>query len=137
MTKPQDDGGPAFPIPGMSPVGTGDPRDGMAGGCDPQPGMSLRDWFAGMALQGVLASGHFTKPCDNDLNRCFHASTFAQLNKTLADEGRPSETFWWESKKCRSEYLDEPVTSGMTTTDCVESAWRIADAMLAARKEGA
>ena len=52
MTKPQDDGGPAFPIPGMSPVGTGDPRDGMAGGCDPQPGMSLRDWFAGMFIQG-------------------------------------------------------------------------------------
>ena len=127
MTTPQDDGGTI--ASGMEVTTQGESQRLM-----PVGGLSIRDWFAGMALQGVLASGHFTKPCDNDLNRCFHASTFAQLNETLADEGRPSETFWWESKKCRSEYLDEPVTSGMTTTDCVESAWRIADAMLAARK---
>jgi hypothetical protein len=25
-------------------------------------GMSLRDWFAGQALAGLLASGHFTTP---------------------------------------------------------------------------
>lgn len=37
------DGGPAFPI---TPVGTGDPRDGMSTGSS---GMSLRDWFAGQA----------------------------------------------------------------------------------------
>jgi hypothetical protein len=40
---PRDDGGPAFPL---APVGTGDPRDGMAGG---SVGMSFRDWFAGTA----------------------------------------------------------------------------------------
>lgn len=49
MNEPND-GGPAFPMP---PVGTGDPRDGMAGGSN---GMSLRDWFAGQALNGLLAS---------------------------------------------------------------------------------
>jgi hypothetical protein len=69
-------GGPAFPIP---PVGTGDPRDGMAGGSS---GMTLREYaaihlrvpdsgtrwlddmirsslgeeFAKTALQGVLAA---------------------------------------------------------------------------------
>jgi len=42
MTRP--DGGPAFPViqPDMI---------GVAGG----PGMSLRDWFAGMALHGLMA----------------------------------------------------------------------------------
>lgn len=36
----------AFPVPGMPPVGTGDPRDGMAGGCDPQPGLTVRAYMA-------------------------------------------------------------------------------------------
>ena len=45
-----NDGGPAFPIP---PVGTGDPRDGMSQGSF---GMTLRDWFAGQALAGLLAN---------------------------------------------------------------------------------
>lgn len=43
------DGGPAFPVP---PYGTGDPRDGMTPSRD---GMSLRDWFAGKALAGLMA----------------------------------------------------------------------------------
>lgn len=42
MTDTPDDGGPAFPISDASgPV---------------QPGMSLRDWFAGQALVGMNAS---------------------------------------------------------------------------------
>ena len=40
MSEP-DDGGPAFPRPGL---------DGIDFG---QDGMSLRDWFAGMALSGA------------------------------------------------------------------------------------
>lgn len=44
------DGGPAFP------VGSGDMRD--------PTGMSLRDWFAGMALQGILASSGRLKAAD-------------------------------------------------------------------------
>ena len=37
-----NDGGPAFPVPNDA--------------CNNQmPGMTLRDWFAGMALQGYLA----------------------------------------------------------------------------------
>lgn len=49
-TAPIDDGGPAFPIP---PCGTGDPRDGMTTGSD---GISIRDYFAAKAMQGMLAS---------------------------------------------------------------------------------
>lgn len=43
----KEDGGPAFPLP---PCGTGDPRDGMAGG---SVGMSLRDYFAAQALSSM------------------------------------------------------------------------------------
>ena len=39
-----DDGGPAFPAM-------------LPGGNYCTPGMSLRDWFAGQALAGLLASG--------------------------------------------------------------------------------
>ena len=38
MTKP-DTGGTAFPVPDIS-----------------EPGMSIRDWFAGQALQGYIAA---------------------------------------------------------------------------------
>lgn len=47
-TKQIDDGGPAFP--GQVPTGY-DPRSGNF-----VEGMSLRDWFAGKALEGELAS---------------------------------------------------------------------------------
>lgn len=42
------DGGPAFP------------RSGETADCEPQDGMSLRDWFAGMAMQGLIAAGAHT-----------------------------------------------------------------------------
>jgi hypothetical protein len=48
MSEQINDGGPAFPMN----ASTGDPRDGVY--C--QNGMSLRDWFAGQALNGSLAS---------------------------------------------------------------------------------
>ena len=42
-----NNGGPAFPIP---------PIDNGPGNIKSQakPGMTLRDWFAGMAMQGIL-----------------------------------------------------------------------------------
>ena len=55
MNTQQDDGGPAFPVPPDQEYATGDPRDGMAV-CAAGTGMSLRDYFAGMALQGMFAS---------------------------------------------------------------------------------
>jgi hypothetical protein len=48
-----NDGGPAFPIPGAV-----NPSDnGPAWAQEPYSGMSLRDWFAGQALAGILACG--------------------------------------------------------------------------------
>lgn len=38
----QDDSGPAFPCEG-----------GATSGLHPNPGMTLRDWFAGQALMGI------------------------------------------------------------------------------------
>ena len=45
-----DDGGPAFPF-GQVSEATGQPINGFF-----NPGMTLRDWFAGMALAGLLAN---------------------------------------------------------------------------------
>lgn len=55
-----NDGGPAFPrVTERSPHG-----EVYEWG---SPGLTKREWFAGMALQGLLASGHFTDPqCGED-----------------------------------------------------------------------
>lgn len=48
MGERMHDGGPAFPVHGG--YEGDDPRNHILGG-----GMSLRDWFAGQALAGMLA----------------------------------------------------------------------------------
>jgi hypothetical protein len=52
MSQQIDDGGSAFPFGQISEL-TGQPINGWF-----SPGMSLRDWFAGMALAGLLANPH-------------------------------------------------------------------------------
>jgi hypothetical protein len=77
MTTPKD-GGPAFPIAEYHPLGE-KPRYEL--------GMSLRDWFAGMALSGQLAHSNGThltlgptEPNDNDrLARVVYALADAML----------------------------------------------------------
>lgn len=53
------DGGPAFPNTSI-----GQASGGNAGGCLAQsdPGMTLRDWFAGQALCGMFNSYSLTIP---------------------------------------------------------------------------
>ena len=51
------DGGPAFPIPAA--FGSIDEAAHY-----PEFGMSLRDWFAGMALVGNLANPSYTRTSD-------------------------------------------------------------------------
>lgn len=53
MNTTQDDGGPAFPNPLAASEHAFGTVDEYANGR--LNGMSLRDWFAGMALQGLLA----------------------------------------------------------------------------------
>lgn len=58
-----NDGGPAFPSLGED---IQDEATGRLIGVQNYRGMSLRDWFAGMALQGMLSSwpeGVDMKPC--------------------------------------------------------------------------
>ena len=50
MKNKIDDGGPAFPFP----VPTFDSNGRKIGHSTEEPGMTLRDWFAGKALQGLL-----------------------------------------------------------------------------------
>lgn len=53
-----NDGGPAFPTMGddfTAPGPDGSRHPKSAYGFEGAPGMSLRDWFAGQALQGMLA----------------------------------------------------------------------------------
>jgi hypothetical protein len=96
--------------------------------------MTLRDWFAGMALQGMLASGHYTDGCEMDRSKRFHAKTLGCYHADIPeDEDRPGPTYLSESKKCRLEY-DDDAKSGFLTFDCVRQSYEIADAMLAARE---
>lgn len=46
------DGGPAFPRTGFELSR----HDNSPADCDPQPGMTLRDWLAGQALAGICAN---------------------------------------------------------------------------------
>ena len=55
------EGEPAFPSP---PAGTGDPSDGMTTG---SPGMSLRQYYIGQALQGFCANPNFSHAQADDI----------------------------------------------------------------------
>ena len=52
MNTPPPDGGPAFPVPN-------DVREIDDGTGTIQAGMTLRDWFAGQALVGILSNHEF------------------------------------------------------------------------------
>ena len=54
MNTTQDDGGPAFPGKHQENVGIPDLAPKMI--LIEHGGMTLRDWFAGMALQGFISS---------------------------------------------------------------------------------
>ena len=100
MTTPQDNGGPAFPSVTLQ---------------DLSRGMSLRDYFAAAALQGLLASGHFT-----------------------AEAGYDGDQSWMTSHEDPwDDETGEKIHEGRRRFDFPEAAWKCADAMLAARKEGA
>lgn len=70
MTITSKDGGPAFPTHDADP-GT-DPRSQTLSG-----GMSLRDWFAGQALAGILAGGFAGTIPHDDINGGGDAAFFA------------------------------------------------------------
>lgn len=69
-TKKIEDGGPAFP--GIH--GSVDSFGTLKQRCD---GMSLRDWFAGHALAGILAGGFADTIPHDDVNGGGDAAFFA------------------------------------------------------------
>ena len=58
------DGGPAFPKQGFRRYPDGKTYEVEV---DANPGMSIRDWFAGMAMQGLLASMAHPQSIGSDL----------------------------------------------------------------------
>lgn len=57
-----NDGGPAFPHPEFVIDVTLEDGRRAARVYDANPGMSLRDWFAGQALAGLLANPNYGAP---------------------------------------------------------------------------
>lgn len=75
------DGGAAFPRPASEFTASGTCSDGN----DPvaaQTGMSLRDWFAGMALQGMISSSPL---CDRTDKKAVNKPEWARQAYKFAD----------------------------------------------------
>jgi hypothetical protein len=69
--EPIDDGGPAFPWEDMKDT-SGEPRA--------TAGMSLRDWFAGQALSGIMSnSGSFASMSDSQVAETSYSAADAML----------------------------------------------------------
>jgi|688.fasta_scaffold265185_5 hypothetical protein len=65
-TKPINDGGSAFPFGQISEL-TGQPINGFF-----EPGMTLRDWFAGQALSGMMANSYYHESGIVPIKDCYH-----------------------------------------------------------------
>jgi len=78
MRTTQDDGGPAFPLP-ASTQPNGDHQW-------QEYGMSLRDWFAGMALQGIIAKHPPRSGCieDDQDEQAFANGAYAYADAMLS-----------------------------------------------------
>ena len=64
--RAKPNGGPAFPVTDF-PIPGEDPRDFMA-----QNGMTLRQWYAGMYMQGGISKGPYR--WDKFAEECFKAA---------------------------------------------------------------
>lgn len=79
MSKPKDSGGPAFPV--LPPL---DPRGGSASGYPyPADGMTLRDYFAAAALQGMLADAN-----TDGTKELFATRAYAMADAMLAERAK-------------------------------------------------
>lgn len=109
---PADDGGPAFPgkVPEIQTLTytNGKTVDVKTGKHVPCAGMSLRDWFAGMALQGQLAAG---RPI-NDYTVADSVTIAGCLVNQLADRNG-------------KEVMQKPEASSNELADSIESYFEI------------
>ena len=81
MNKPIDDGGAAFPF-GQVSERTGQPINGFF-----NPGMTLRDYFAGQALVGILSCPLKINDTLNEYARCAYAQADAMLDARERKDG--------------------------------------------------
>jgi hypothetical protein len=84
MNEKPNDGGAAFPSGPMGDMFTGD--DGRSwhqwpGTC----GMSLRDYFAAAALQGIRSANLMTRDAGKNFDRMWSSDSIAQLAYADAD----------------------------------------------------
>ncbi len=75
MSEPIQDGGPAFPEASSGPYPNGEIVHGRSG-------MTLRDWFAGQALQGLLACAG-----TNGADRAFAGWAYDYADAMIAKRG--------------------------------------------------
>lgn len=86
--KAPGDGGPAFPMEEFVPFPGGGGRHVRHGG------MSLRDWFAGQALAGILANADISataarlKVTTADFRRDAAAAAYAIADEALAERAK-------------------------------------------------
>lgn len=85
-------GGPAFP---HGPLGDSITfEDGRTNHqVDAHPGMSLRDWFAGMAMQGLLAAeiGDNVSGYEDLAEMAFKQADSMIANRAIIDDGKDGE----------------------------------------------
>ena len=105
MNTPLDDGGPVASIMTL----------GDKGEVVPVGGLSIRDWFAGMALQGVIAGSGHPMFDDHGVNQ---GQAQDSIQEALTDGPGPADR-----------------ESNSTCSTWAWIAYCTADAMLAARKE--
>ena len=74
MTLPKTDGGPAFPV-------SVQPDFQYA-----EPGMSLRDWFAGLAMQARLSGLDMPRL---DIRHAIATDAYAIADAMLAERSKP------------------------------------------------
>ena len=85
MSEPIKDGGPAFPESSSGPYQNGEIVPG-------RPGMTLRDYFAGQAMQGWLSSfdGGALHPVDDDTHGHLAVMSYQVADAMIQTrEGRP------------------------------------------------
>lgn len=78
MSDSKNDGGPAFPQ-NMTQAGNPVYAEFENGG-----GMTLRDWLAGMAMQGLLAADSRDRRSHDDVSRW----AYIQADSMLAERGK-------------------------------------------------
>jgi hypothetical protein len=76
-----NNGGPAFPMAGSTRE-----WDGVKKQWKPQEGMTLRDWFAGQALAGLVFHNHYGARSDDEIANGAYAYADAMI---AAREAKP------------------------------------------------